>query len=131
MYQGNSCKECKNYHPTAVHGYQYKKQNNAPGQNDDGIKKEETQLSNRCLKIEDSSSASINQETSMASMCVFPMTVKHKNSSREVKTFVMLVNCSQGTFAKEDLLEKLKIGGRAILIQKNSEWRKHLSVACS
>ena len=100
MYQGNLCKDCKNYHPTTV---ECKKQNNAPGQNDDGINKEETQLSNRCLKIEDSSRASISQETSMASMCVFPMTVKHKISSREVKTFVMLVNCSQGTFVKEDL----------------------------
>ena len=34
------CKEYKNYHPTALHGYQYKKQNNAPGKNDDGKKKE-------------------------------------------------------------------------------------------
>ena len=44
------CKECKNYHPTALHGYQYKKQNNSPGKNNDG-KKEETQLSNRCPEI--------------------------------------------------------------------------------
>ena len=44
------CKECKNYHPTALHGYQCKKQNNAPGKNDDG-KKEETQLSDRCTEM--------------------------------------------------------------------------------
>ena len=25
------CKECKSYHPTAIHAYQYKKQTNAPG----------------------------------------------------------------------------------------------------
>ena len=35
------CKECKNYHPTALHCYQYKKQKNEPGKNDDE-KKEET-----------------------------------------------------------------------------------------
>ena len=114
------CKECENYHPTthptALHGYQYKKQNNAPGKNDDR-KKEETQLSNRCTEI-DFSSASINQETNMVSMCVVPVTVKHKNSSREVKTFAMLDNCSQGTFDKEGLLKKLKIGGRATSISK-------------
>ena len=109
------CKECKNYHPTALHGYQYKKQNNAPGKNDGG-KTEETQLLNRCLEKEDFNSASINQETSMVSMCVFSVTVKHKKSSREVKTFAMLDNCSQGSFANEDLLKKLKIGGTATSI---------------
>ena len=35
------CKECKNYHPTALHCYQDKKQKNEPGKNDDE-KKEET-----------------------------------------------------------------------------------------
>ena len=87
------CKECKNYHPTALHCYQDKKQKNEPGKNDDE-KKEETQLSNRCTEIEDFSNVSINQETSMVSMCVVPVTVKHKNSSREVETFAMLDNCS-------------------------------------
>ena len=87
------CKECKNYHPTSPLGYQYEKQKNEPGKNDDE-KKEETQLSNRCTEIEDFSNVSINQETSMVSMCVVPVTVKHKNSSREVETFAMLDNCS-------------------------------------
>ena len=47
-YLGKTCtnrsirKEYKNYHPTAFHGYQYKKQNNAPGKDNDG-KEEETQ----------------------------------------------------------------------------------------
>ena len=109
------CKECKNYHPTTLHGYQYKKQNNEPGKNNDG-KKEETQFSNRCTKIEDFSNPSINQETSMVSMCVVPLIVKHKNSSREMKTFAMLDNCSQGNFIKEDLLKELKIGGRVTSI---------------
>ena len=64
------------------------------------------------FKKKDFSNASINQETSMVSMRVVPVTVKHRNSSREVKTFAMLDKCSQGTFVKEDLLKKLKIGGR-------------------
>ena len=37
------CKECRNYHPIALDGCQYKNQNNAPGKNDDDTK-EETQL---------------------------------------------------------------------------------------
>ena len=61
-------------------------------------KKEETQLSHRCTEIEDFIKACINQETSMVSMCVVPVTVKHKNSSRQVTTFAMLENYSQGTF---------------------------------
>ena len=52
----------------------------------------------------------------MISMYVVPVTVKHKNSSRKVKTFAMLDNCSQGTLIKEDLLKKLKIGERATSI---------------
>ena len=52
----------------------------------------------------------------MISVHVVPVTVKHKNSSRKVKTFAMLDNCSQGTLIKEDLLKKLKIGGRATSI---------------
>ena len=52
----------------------------------------------------------------MVSRCVVPVTVKHKNSSREVKTLAMLDNCSQRTFVEEDLLKKLKIGGRATSI---------------
>ena len=47
------------------------------------------------------------------SVCVVPVAMKHKNSSREVKTFTMLDNCSQGTFVKEDLMKKLNVGGRA------------------
>ena len=49
----------------------------------------------------------------MVSMYVVPVTVKHNSSSREVKTFTMLDNCSRGNFVKEDLLKKLKIDGRA------------------
>ena len=61
---------------TPLPGYQYKKQNNAPGKNDNG-KKEETQLPSRCTEIEDLSTAFINQETSMVSICVVPVTVMH------------------------------------------------------
>ena len=104
-----------NFKTTALHDYQHKKKKNEPGKNDDE-KKEKTQLSNRCTEIEDFSNVSINQETSMVSMCVVPVTVKHKNSSREVKTLAMLDNCSQGTFVKEDLLKKLKISRRATSI---------------
>ena len=53
------------------------------------------------------------------------MTVKHKTSSREVKTFAMLSNCSQGTFVKEALLKKLEIGGRATLISVETLNRKN------
>ena len=109
------CKGFENYHLIALHGYQYRKQKYEPGKNDDG-KKEETQLSNRFPEIEDFSNVSINQESRMVSMGIVTVTVKHKNSSREVKTFAMLDNCSQGIFVKEDLLKKLKIGGRATSI---------------
>ena len=52
----------------------------------------------------------------MASTCVVPLTVKHKNSCKEVKTFGVLDNCSQGTFATESLVKKSNIGGKATSI---------------
>ena len=52
----------------------------------------------------------------MASTCFVPLTVKHKNSCKEVKTFGIFDNCSQGTFAKENLVKKLNIGGKATSI---------------
>ena len=51
----------------------------------------------------------------MVSICVALVTMKHKNSIRKVKTFLMLHNCSQRTFDK-DVLKKLKIGGGATSI---------------
>ena len=67
---------------------------------------------NRYKEIEYFSSASLTKKL----VCVVAVTVKHKNSSREVKTFAILNNCSQGTFVKEALLKKLEIGGRATSI---------------
>ena len=116
-----------NFKTTALHDYQHKKKKNEPGKNDDE-KKEKTQLSNRCTEIEDFSNVSINQETSMVSMCVVPVTVKHKNSSREVKTLAMLDNCSQGTFVKEDLLKKLKLVEEQLQYQ-SKPWMEKIPIS--
>ena len=45
-------------------------------------------------------------------MCVIPIVVRHKNSNKEIKTYAMLENCSQATFAKEHLLGLLGLQGR-------------------
>ena len=45
------------------------------------------------------------------SMCVLPVKVQHKKSNKEIITFAMLDNCSQGTFARENLLNQLDING--------------------
>ena len=42
-------------------------------------------------------------------LSMVPLTMKHKNSSKKVKSFPMLKNCSQGTFLKEDLLKNIEV----------------------
>ena len=56
-------------------------------------------------------------------MCVVPVMVRHKLSNRVVKTYAMLDTCSQGTFAKENLLSNLGIQG--INGWRNHQWRSH------
>jgi len=45
-------------------------------------------------------------------MCVVPVKVTHPDAKVEVSTFAMLDNCSQGTFMKEALRNKLGLDGR-------------------
>ena len=44
----------------------------------------------------------MNMRSEVISMCVVPVTVRHKLSNRLVKTDAMLETCSQARFAKEN-----------------------------
>ena len=44
-------------------------------------------------------------------MCVVLVKVRHKNSEKEIMTFAILDNCSQGTFITTSLMEQLNISG--------------------
>ena len=44
-------------------------------------------------------------------MCVVPVVIKHKDSTKEIITHTILDSCSQGTFIVEDLVNGLEIDG--------------------
>ena len=45
-------------------------------------------------------------------MCVAPIKITHTETKREVSTFAMLDNCSQGCFIKNNIRERLGASGR-------------------
>ena len=45
-------------------------------------------------------------------MCVVPIKITHAETKREVSTFAMLDNCSQGSFIKNNIIEKPGASGR-------------------
>ena len=63
----------------------------------------------------DSNCASIKNAATVVrefiSMCVAPVRLRHCNSQKEVKTFVLLDSCSQDTFVTEQILQKLDVTG--------------------
>ena len=46
------------------------------------------------------------------SMCVVPIKITHAETKRKVSTFAMLDNCSQGSFIKNNIIEKPGASGR-------------------
>ena len=42
-------------------------------------------------------------------MCVVPIQIHHPDSNKVFDTYAMLDSCSQGTFIKEEIIEKLGI----------------------
>ena len=47
-------------------------------------------------------------------MCVVPIWVGYKNSTKIFKTYAILENCSQGSFIRDELVEELWITGRKL-----------------
>ena len=58
------------------------------------------------------------------SMCVVPVKLSHAKIKKEVSTLAMLDNCSQGTFLKQSIKDRLGISDRktdAIITTLNGE----------
>ena len=55
-------------------------------------------------------------DTEVISMCVVPVWIAHRNSTKMVKTYAMLDNCSQGSFIKDEITEDLGISGTKLKI---------------
>ena len=97
------CRLCFELHPTGMHDYMKKKTNE---DRDNAQPRESGTDAVKC--------ASVNGklEAEVIRMCIVPVWVCHKSSSKMVKTYAMLDNCSQGSFIKEEIIEELGITGK-------------------
>ena len=67
----------------------------------------------------DVKSVSANMASKIISLCDVLIMVTHAETKREVSTFAMLDNCSQGCFIKNSIRERLGVsGGKREIIMK-------------
>ena len=64
-----------------------------------GMQKNVT-LGSNCAKFDVSCSASCSDE--IVSICIFPVKIRYESKRKEVTTYALLDNCSQGTFVREN-----------------------------
>ena len=86
-------------HPTGLHGYvpRWKVGGAADNKHSDS----DTVKTN--FAEMDVKSASANMASKIISMCVVPIKITYTETKREVSTFAMLNNCSQGCFIKNNI----------------------------
>ena len=89
------CKICKQKHPTGLYGV---------GASSVLVASNFAEMDMKC--------ASAGIAAKVISMCVVPVKIGHVVTQMEVSTLAILDNCSQGTFVKESIKEKLGISGR-------------------
>ena len=97
------CKLCGGRHATVLHGLKtqkYKKK----GNNEDTDTKED--------KPEELKCALTNSRSDVIGMCINPVQIKSKDTSKTVHTYALLGSCSQGTFILDQLASDLAISGR-------------------
>ena len=113
--QSRACKVCNEKHPTSLHGFKLKKKTNQGAVNDtpdqSGTSQDGVLKSSVTVCDENIACASTKFSAQVISMCVVPVLIKHKDSTKEIITHAILDSCSQGTFIVEDLVNALEIDG--------------------
>ena len=113
------CKVCSERHPTVLHGLDiknYKKK----GNNEDTATKEN--------KPEEVKCASTNTGSDVISMCIVPVQIKSKDTSKTGHSYTLLDSCSQGTFILDQLTSDLMIKTINGEFTNNSTASEHLEV---
>ena len=99
--QGLTCRTCAACHPTILHGYVPKVKT------DSSQSTANSECSSRNTTGEENvTCASVNGkfDVEVISMCVVPIKISHQNCKKTIRTYVMLDNCSQQGFIKQELL---------------------------
>ena len=111
-----TCMRCNEKHPTCLHGMKPKpkdeKNKNLHHTDSQYAKKRDIKGDVKEKQNDEKlyAAASWSQQR-VISICVVPVTIRHKNSKIEVKTHALLDSCSQGTFASDELIKDLKVNG--------------------
>ena len=113
--QRRTCKVCNEKHPTSLQGFKLKKKtkqgavNDTPDQSEtlqEGVLKSNVTICDKNIVC-----TSTKNNAQVISMCVVPVSIKHKDSAKDIITHAILDSCSQGTFTVEELVNALEIDG--------------------
>ena len=66
--------------------------------------------------------ASASITSNVSSMCVVPVKVSYMGTKKQISTYALLNNCSQGCFIKYNIRKNLGVNGRKANHNQNSEW---------
>ena len=104
-----SCITCKERHPAPLHGYIPKNKKVTGDGNQSQTDQEEVKTS--FIADVECAGALAKSESKVISMCIVPVSIKYKNNAKQIATYAMLDNCSQGSFVHEAVLKQLGVKG--------------------
>ena len=104
-----NCRTWNGGHPTAMYGYVPKRKGDA--QDDQRSNENDKSVTNSFADVKTLSTVEKHQ-TNMRSMCIVPVKVRAAAQGKDVLTYTMLDNCSQGSFIREALVKRMQTSGR-------------------
>ena len=101
-----NCRTCSGGHPTAMHYYVRKMKEDAQMSNEN-----DESVTNSLADVKTLSTVEKHQ-TKVISMCIVPVKVRAAAQGKDVLTYAMLENGSQGSFIREAVVKKMQTSGR-------------------
>ena len=101
-----NCGTCTGGHPTTMHDYVPKMKEDAQMSNEN-----DESVTNSLVDVKTLSSVEKHQ-TKVISMCIVPVKVRAAAQGKDVLTYAMLENGSQGSFIRQAVVKKMQTSGR-------------------
>ena len=98
------CNHCGRSHPSSLHGLIKFKPKPETKPSDSETKNSESSTSDTVI-----TSGCTNLQAKIVSLSVVPVILTHENSEKQIKTFALLDNGSQGSFIKDELLDEFEV----------------------
>ena len=115
-----TCNVCKQKHPFSLHGYVPKKKAGVTTKETFEADKNKTLSAvdngGKNYTASDMKCVSTGISSKIISMCVVPIRVNNRETKKEISTYTMLDNCSQGCLIKENIKRSLGVTGRNTVI---------------